>query len=146
MSAGPVDPGKIPNCHEVIICDPDEKQFEKTNIGLLYTAPSRATRLGDIPSCLNSAIYFDGADFTVDRIRNLTKRADNGQDYEMAKKRKKWVQHLMASNKTTLDQTAQTRQNKDQIIQWAKQARISPNQLQSRINTFKATNKSISYE
>ena len=47
MSAGPVDEGKIKNMYDVIVCDPDEKSFQGTVLGLLYTATSRATTLGD---------------------------------------------------------------------------------------------------
>ena len=56
-----------------IICDPDEKHYEGVAIGLLYTAVSRATTLGDDDG-LNSAIYFTGTAFKRSRIANLNKK------------------------------------------------------------------------
>ena len=43
LSAGPVDEGKVPNMYDCIVCDPDEKKFEGSALGLLYTAVLRAT-------------------------------------------------------------------------------------------------------
>jgi len=85
LTAGPVDEGKIPNMHNVIVCDPDEKHFEGTAIGLLYTAVSRATTLSDDDG-LNSAIYFDGNCFKANRIRNLIIKENGGGEFEGAKK------------------------------------------------------------
>ena len=58
---GPVDPGKPPNVFKRIICDPDTKSAEARGTGVLYTAVSQATSLGDING-MNSAIYFIGED------------------------------------------------------------------------------------
>ena len=62
LSAGPVDAGKIPNMYKCIVCDPDEKSFESSALGLLYTAVSRGTTLGDSDG-MNSAVYFTGSSF-----------------------------------------------------------------------------------
>lgn len=94
LTAGPVDPGKIENMYQCIICDPDEKRFEGTSsIGLLYTAISRATTLGDEDG-LNSAIYFDGKHFKEERIRRLTKYKNSDKDFLAAQKRQRWVDFL----------------------------------------------------
>ena len=47
LTAGTVDEGKIPNMYQCIVCDPDEKKFEGTSLGLFYTALSRGTTLED---------------------------------------------------------------------------------------------------
>ena len=93
LSAGPVDNGKVPNMYECIICDPDEKKFEGSALGLLYTAVSRATTLGDDQG-LGSAIYFTGSEFKERRIRRLTKLKDSDEDFKVAQKRQKWVEYL----------------------------------------------------
>ena len=136
VSAGPVDSGKIPNNHEVIICDPDEKKFELKAIGLLYTATSRATTLGD-ESGLNSAIYFEGSHFKFSRISNLTK-TQTGEECEMAKKRKRWVGHLMANNIRTLEETLHVRNNKQELFQWMARTTINVGELMLRINEYRA--------
>ena len=86
LSAGPVDKDKVPNLYQCIICDPDEKKFEGTGaLGLLYTAVSRGTTLGDTNG-LNSAIYFDGKDFRRERIQRLAYCKDSNQLFKMATK------------------------------------------------------------
>ena len=47
LTAGPTRPGRPENMHKCIVCDPDEKKWEGNTIGLLYTAVSRGTTLGD---------------------------------------------------------------------------------------------------
>ena len=64
LTAGPVDKGKIPNMFDLLVVDPDEKQCEGSALGLLYTAVSRATTLGE-DSSLGSAIYFAGGAFKI---------------------------------------------------------------------------------
>ena len=99
LSAGPVDPGKIPNVYESIICDPDVKLAEGKATGLLYTALSRATTLGDDDG-LNSAIYFEGSDIDRDRFQNLTLTTTTQQELKNVTKRSEWVQHLKQHTKT----------------------------------------------
>lgn len=79
--------------YDCIICDPDEKKFEGSALGLLYTAVSRATTLGDDEG-LGSAIYFTGSEFKERRVRRLTKLKDSDEDFKVAQKRQKWVQYL----------------------------------------------------
>jgi hypothetical protein len=104
LSAGPVDHGKITNPYECIVCDPDKNQVEGRALGLLYTAVSRATTLGD-PDGLRSAIYFTGKDFKEERIRMLGKKKDSYDDYENIYRRNNWVAHLKRhTTKCTLSQ------------------------------------------
>jgi hypothetical protein len=93
LSAGPVDPGKIPNMFKVIICDPDGKIVEGRNTGFFYTMLSRATTLGD-PNGLNSAIYFTGPNLTKQRIQELTLKTNSLQVLGNIKRRTAWVQYL----------------------------------------------------
>ena len=100
LTAGPVDPGKIPNMYQCILCDPDEKKFEGTSLGLFYTAVSRATTLGDTNG-LNSAIYFTGNQFKEQRIRRLTKLKGSDIDFVVAQKRAHWVSFLKARERAS---------------------------------------------
>ena len=100
LTAGPVDPGKIPNMYQCILCDPDEKKFEGTSLGLFYTAVSRATTLGDADG-LNSAIYFTGNQFKEQRIRRLTKLKGSDIDFVVAQKRANWVSFLRRREKAS---------------------------------------------
>ena len=79
--------------YQCIVCEPDEKNFEETSLGLFYTALSRGTTLGDDEG-MNSAIYFIGSQFREERIRGITKLKNSDEDFIIAKKRKKWVQFL----------------------------------------------------
>lgn len=139
LTAGPVDEGKIPNMHKVLIVDPDEKHFEGKALGLLYTAVSRATTLGDDDG-LNSAIYFDGADFKPDRIRNLIQKVEGGGEYESAKKRRRWVQHLdrnMSASEPAIDALMKSQ---DAILNWTKiHCVITYDVLFRRINKYKVS-------
>ena len=93
LGAGPPEKGKLPHAYECIVCDPGDRKAERTNVGLFYTALSRATTLGDDDG-LNSAIYFDGNDLTEDRIMNLTRCKSRDQEYVQVTKRRTWVAHL----------------------------------------------------
>ena len=93
MSAGPVDAGKIPNMFECIICDPDNKNVERTALGLFYTALSRATTLGDSEG-RGSAIYFIGKDFKEERIRNIGIKQNTNESYRRVQERNTWVEYL----------------------------------------------------
>jgi hypothetical protein len=65
---GPVDEDKIKNPHECIVCDLDNEQRERACQGLLYTATSRATTLGDIKTEKGSATHFCGLNFHLSRL------------------------------------------------------------------------------
>lgn len=102
LSAGPVDNDKIKNFYDVIVCDPGDRSFEARNPGLLYTAVSRATTLGDEKG-IGSAIYFKGKHMkNGNRIRNLTRSERTGEIHQGILQRTKWVQKL---NENTLQYT-----------------------------------------
>ena len=131
LTAGPNEPNKPPNMYKCIFCDPDEKQYEGTAIGLLYTAVSRATTLGQ-DNGKNSGIYFIGTDFKKSRIYNLYKKKNSLDDYEMAAKRKKWVQHLAKNTKDLAKMNLPT----DEIIQWCKNHTSNFTKLDDRISQY----------
>lgn len=139
LTAGPVDKGKIPNPYECIICDPDEKKFEGTSLGLLYTALSRATTLGD-ETGLNSAIYFTGGEFKEHRIQRLTKMKGSNQDFKMATKRQKWVNYIKKQESKTKQKIKQTLRNKNKIEEFIETTKLDYEFLYQRkrkyIQTF----------
>ena len=138
QSAGPVDKGKIENMYSCIVCDPDEKRFEGSSLGLLYTAVSRGTTLGDKDGT-NSAVYFDGKDFKEDRIRQLYKCKDSDKDYALAEKHDDWVA-LLKQNTRDFDLAFGdgTSKLKD-ILHWASNNTVGDNELCNRVTTYTTT-------
>jgi hypothetical protein len=125
--------------YQVLIVDPDEKHFESSALGLLYTALSRATTYGDEDG-LNSAIYFDGPAFKAERIRNLTYKTTSThkrEEFELARKRRYWVQHIKRQTRSTLALIQPIIANGPAIATWATKHRLSYKQLQSRIEEYK---------
>ena len=120
QSAGPVDEGKIPNMFEVIVCDPDENQFEGKALGLFYTTLSRATTLGDDDG-LNSAIYFTGKEFREDRVRLLGKKKNGTDNYLNVKRRDIWVAHL----ETNTRKNTMTEEQLRTLANWAESTKYS---------------------
>ena len=134
LTAGPVDPGKIPNMYQCILCDPDEKKFEGTSLGLFYTAVSRATTLGDADG-LNSAIYFCGNQFKEQQIRRLTKLKGSDIDFVVAQKRACWVAFLQAREKASKPLKKKTLASKNDIEQALKTHVFNPDFLFHRRRT-----------
>ena len=131
LTAGPTKPGKPENMYKCIVCDPDEKKWEGNAIGLLYTAVSRATTLGDEDG-LNSAIYFTGSDFKADRIQHLYKKKDSFDDYTLAAKRKEWVDHIHKRTKVRKFTKEQLQQTK----LWATTYSLTYNELYKKIKRY----------
>lgn len=131
LSAGPVDKGKIPNMYECIVCDPDKRHVEGSALGLLYTAVSRATTLGD-KNGIGSAIYFTGDSFTESRIRNLGKIKNSTEDYKRIKQRNLWIDFL----KLHKHESCMTQQQALHIINWARCSRISRKGLFDHIENY----------
>ncbi len=132
MSAGPVDKGKIKNMYDVIVCDPDEKSFEGSALGLLYTAVSRATTLGDDDG-LHSAIYFSGQSMRPDRIRNLTKKTDSDDEFEKAIKRRYWINYITARKRRSEKRTKRIMKRSSDLLQWAATTTYSYDNLYDRL-------------
>lgn len=131
LTAGPTKPGRPPNMYKCIICDPDDKKFEGTALGLLYTAVSRGTTLGD-ENGLNSAIYFTGDGFKAQRIYNLIKKKDSVDDFELANKRRRWVSFL---NENTYEKPMTKRQIQ-YIRKWVTTKKYTYSQLTDHITTY----------
>ena len=108
--------------YDCIICDPDKKNFEGKALGLLYTAVSRATTLGD-ENGLNSAIYFIGTDFKEDRIRNLAKKQGQLIDFDLANDRKRWTDYLNERKTITEHWINENICDPEHYLQWANQTR-----------------------
>ena len=141
LTAGPVDEGKIPNMYQCIVCDPDEKKFEGTSLGLFYTASSRATTLGDEDG-LNSAIYFSGSQFREERIRGLTKLKNSDQDFIMAKKRKKWVEFLKRRERMSKHHVKNALKKKDQTLSMLQSTGFDFDFLYTRTRKYSQSNYS----
>ena len=140
LTAGPVDPGKIPNMYQCILCDPDEKKYEGTSLGLFYTAVSRATTLGD-ENGLNSAIYFMGNHFKEERIRRLTKLKHSDLDFVVAQKRAKWVSYLSQKETLTFPLVRTTKQNKASTLEFLRSTTFDYNFLHRRKHAYVAATK-----
>ena len=129
MEAGPSKDVKV------IVVDVGTTKFEGINPGLLYTALSRASTLGD--DIKSSAIYFSGP-LTYDRLMNVKyKRHCNRQTteiYEKVKMRDKWIQHLNENKEKTKKIT--NNEMKD-LKEWVNNASISIKKLDEIINFHK---------
>ena len=128
LSAGPVDEGKIANPCECTVCDPDKNSAEGRALGLLCTAVSRATTLGD-DSGLDSAIYFTGPSFNEERLRNMGRKKDSEDDYLNIARRRIWVQFMRENtSKGTLSPTRQA-----DTLAWVTSSRCTYDALHNRI-------------
>jgi len=116
LSAGDVDPGKIPNATPRIIGDPDIRAVEGKATGFFYTLASRATSFGDSTG-LGSAIYFIGPNLTKERIQNLTLKTNTNTTLINVQRREAWVQHLEAN---TMDLSNITTEMMQETFAWAK--------------------------
>lgn len=117
---------------DVLICDPDEVEFEMTALGLLYTAVSRATTLGDEDG-LNSAIYFIGEHFKAERMTRLgLRKGSDTEQYKRVIDRRVWVRRLR-------EQTRRSHFTKKQIssvLQWAESNTVSYPYLYNHIRKY----------
>ena len=93
LGAGPPEEGKTPHMYHCVVIDADDKNFERNHTGLLYTAVSRGTTLGDSLG-LNSAVYFAENSLTRERVQQLTVCQNGEQEYIKVTKRRMWVKHL----------------------------------------------------
>jgi len=117
---------------QCIICDPDQRKFEGTSLGLFYTAISRATTLGDNKG-YGSAIYFDGEDFNAQRIRNIGKRLDAPeQEYERVINRKNWTEYLQCNVRTT----SLSQKKAKRLLLWATTTTLDYDTLYARIRQY----------
>ena len=131
LSAGPVDKNRIPNAYSAVVCDPGPSSFEARHPGLLYTAVSRGTTLGDKEG-RNSAVYFTGMHMLNDaRIRGISTK-ENGEEYDIIKYRRKWTQRIKRNTKrSTIGKRRQTK-----LFQWSKTATISIDNLHDHVKEY----------
>ena len=111
LQAGPPQKGKPEHLYHRVILDPDKRDTEKTQTGLLYTGISRGTTLGDQDG-LNSAVYFDSEHFskesnTRDRVLKLTLQQNNIHEFTKVTKRRQWVNHLESNTQDNKNPNAQ---------------------------------------
>jgi hypothetical protein len=131
QSAGPVQAGRAENAVKRIIVQPGNRQFERNNVGLFYTAVSRATTIGTIEDKLSSAIYFDGPDFSSDRIANLTKDK-TGKLYKKARLREDWVNYM---HDNSLAQKQKSKDEMESLFNWIRTTRYNSKDLVEIIKT-----------
>ena len=127
QSAGPVDPGKIPNPYQCIVFDPHDSTAEHKALGLFYTGLSRATTLGG-KTGIDSALFFDGKDATESRMQYLGQKVDSSDFYDTYEDRKSWINYLEGRVCTCNLTLAQ----RDSLLQWVALASYSPGAVEKR--------------
>lgn len=98
INVGPVKPGQPPNQINSIVCDPGPREFESKACGLLYTACTRGSTLGNSTDNLSSAVYFTGPHMHFKRIKFLQHNA-TGEKCLRIRQRNQWIQHLKNNTK-----------------------------------------------
>ena len=91
----------IETCSCKLFVNPDEKRHEGKALGLLYTAASRATILGDDDG-QHSAIYFTGKHFKKSCIMNLHQKQNSVVNYQLFTDQQCWTTYLHRKEKTTI--------------------------------------------
>ena len=122
---------------KAIVVDVGSTSFEAINPGLLYTALSRASSLGD-ESLTNSAIYFSGP-LTYDRLTNVKylrseKNTNRRKVYQKVYMRDKWIEHITSNIKKTPTLTLTEMQK---LKNWANTFKISTSDLTAIIDFHK---------
>ena len=111
--AGPINIHGEINDSKRIICDLGGLDMERLCPGLLYTALSRATTLGD--NRTNSAIYFNGKEVCMKRFLYCTKPQGRGKLYEKIEARNRWMKHLKAQAKNWSENNKKTTSNENYV-------------------------------
>ena len=116
---------------EVIVCDPDDGSCENNALGILYTAVSRATTLGDSEG-KHSAIYFMGEHMNERRITRLGLRKNSCEEYKRVIQRREWVKYLdRRKRKCTLSQ-----RRIKHVLKWAESTSYNWGVLSNRIEKY----------
>lgn len=123
---------------KTLIVDVGSSQFESINPGVLYTALSRASTIGE-QSTTNSAIYFSGP-LTYERLTNVkyVRKLKNGQKkmYEKVQMRTKWIKFLKDRQKKT---TIISKKEIVQLRHWCNNTIINTTELDNCIEFHKKT-------
>jgi hypothetical protein len=109
--------------------DPGSQGFEGNNVGLFYTAMSRATTIGNPDDKMSSAIYFDGLHFSQKRITNLTKE-QSGRLFKKAELRQNWVKYMKENNQK---RKYYTKKEMQYIFKWTTNTRYNRDFLKKTI-------------
>jgi hypothetical protein len=113
-----------------IICDVGTSRFESQNIGLLYTALSRATTIGTAESNRKESAIFFTQSLDRNRLDRLTTKADN-TEYESIKQRNAWI-HLMNKNINNKEMNISDKKI-NQTIEWASKTILTINDIENII-------------
>ena len=100
-------------------------------MGLFYTAASRPTTIGRSDDKMSSAIYFDGPDFSRERITGLTKDK-KGKLYRKAALRQKWVNYMKTNSR---DQKQYTEKEMNVLFEWIEKTKFTLPELDSIVKT-----------
>lgn len=135
LTVGPVPEGKPKNIYDVVICDVDEKQQEGVALGLLYTAVSRGTTLGNDDGS-DSAVYFQGTTFKPERIRNLTCKTGTNEEFKKAQQRRYWVNHIEKRTRESIPRVKAIINDQQAILHWTNNTTFSLDHLYQRIDIY----------
>lgn len=133
QTVGPAPPGRPENPIKRIIVDPGDRKFEGNNIGLFYTALSRATTIGNTKDKMSSAIYFHGQHYSKERITNLT-IGKNGRMYHKAELRQKWVKFMKDRNE---NRKHYTKDEMTKLFDWIMNKKFNSTDLTQIVMTYR---------
>jgi AAA domain len=125
QTVGPAGKGRPENPIQRIVLEPGDRKFEGNNVGLFYTAMSRATTIGNTGDRMSSAVYFDSPHFSIERFTNLT-RQKNGQMYHKALLRQNWVRFMKEKNE---NRKQYTKEEMKKLFHWITSNRINLNTI-----------------
>jgi len=135
LSAGPTDEGQIPNIFKYLIVDPGNKLREANCPGLLYTAVSRATTLGNKHG-KGSALYFLQGTVNRDKFTKITFKLD-GTPYVRVKERTDWLDS-MSIGRANRTAKAMSLAQEQEVLDWSSKASITPSMLEQLIGDYRS--------
>lgn len=136
LQAGPTSQDQPSNMYTSLIVDPGTRSREGTCPGLLYTAVSRATTLGD-ESGLGSALYFRENTIDEDRLTNITIKPNTADaKYKNVNKRDNWLLHAKEGTEERSRNMLTTAQLKE-VLAWADVKRVQLHELDDHIEMYR---------
>lgn len=133
LSAGPTDEGQIPNIFKYLIVDPGNKLREANCPGLLYTAVSRATTLGNEHG-KDSAMYFLEGTVNREKFTKITSKVD-GTPYVRVKERSGWLD-TMSVGRAIRTAKAMSLVEEQEVLDWASNTSVSTSTLERLIEEY----------
>ena len=128
LSIGPTgNPSEPVNPAQMMVIDVGSSDFEKKNPGTFYVTLSRATTLGQ-GDITKSAIFFDGPNFTIDRLTNLTCYKRTNRKTVTTLRREAWVEFL---DKHVHDGKLSTSKI-EQTLEWALKTRFPTDWIKNK--------------